>query len=155
MKTKTPRAPKKLSTAINIALADQRKAEKHEDMVIAMNAWHVWPARGSGNHPDLVFNKCHVCFAGAVMHFRFALPITLHADPEDYDTFGAGWQAVFRALDYVRSGRVCRALKKMNLLGIATPCSEWDIAMPNYAEDRKGFRKTMRKVSKELKEAGL
>jgi len=139
MKTKPPRAPKKLSTAINMALADQLKAEKHPKLEVNMDDWHL-PYNGF----------CAVCFGGAVMHYKHNLSVTEGVGPDFNEDFGKDWKNVYFALDSVRNGEIKDALDYMEL-----PYKVRDINVVEYADNRTKFRRQMRDLAKRLAKAGL
>lgn len=146
-----PRIPRKLSTAITMALVDQVKAEKCSNIHINMSYWHSPSSSGI----------CHMCFAGAVMHFRHNTDLNKSLNEDDQ---GKEWSKVYEALDCVRSGYIIWALSCMDLINIYHMTSKeqsdfadnWNIqdVLPDYEDDPEEFRSILRETVKKLKEAG-
>ena len=135
------KAPKKLSTAIKMAITDQLKAEKDKELHINMEFYH---------RPD--YNKavrhCEVCFAGAVMHYRHGLTASMHVLDVSYTD---DWLRAFKALDQARRGSLCLALACMRLpvKGIKTQ------PVTPYEENPVKFRQDMRATVKYLESKNL
>lgn len=99
---KMKQAPKKLSAAILLALADLEAVEKDPRYIVKMYDWHV-PSEMSTSL------KCEVCFAGSVMAKSLNSAIGNAVYPAD---FGKAWCKVFKALNYVRCGDIQPALDR-------------------------------------------
>lgn len=137
------KAPKKLSTAMRLALNDLAKVAKDKRYVIDMKSWHT---------PYLHDRKCRVCFAGAVM------AKTCGFNPERdfylFESIDKGWDRIFDALDSISVGRVHVALYEMgrNIDKIYDNNPDF-IDNPSvipYQVDPKQWRKDMWKIVKKL-----
>jgi len=138
-----PVAPKLLSEAIELALEDLRIVEKHKDYTVDMSKYHrtlPWST------------KCHVCFAGVVMTVTHETPWRSDKVPHD---FSREWRNVFTALDNARQGFVLYALEHMSLpTDNIRKELRWS-KQPIYAYEPVAFKRAMKKLAKELKEAGV
>lgn len=135
--------PKKLSMLMKLALSDLAKVEKSDKYVVNMGSWH---------RASVQDNRCSVCFAGSIM------AKSLKADPSIsmyHDDFGKEWSLAFLALNEVRIGGIARALYYMGLDAKKFTSYEGAMFVPDYNEDPKEFRKTMRGVVKMLEKKGL
>lgn len=147
------RAPRKLSAAIRLGLADLAKVERSDKYEVDMSTWYR--ARGS---------KCAVCFAGAVMAKTLnAVPLEDDDDSVAWrDRFGTAWEGVIFALDAARQGFVGCAMSDMNPKKPHEPFFKLGDEYlkqfgypPAYDEDPAGFRKSMRQMAKWLEARGL
>jgi len=141
----TMKAPKLLSEAILMALEDQLKAEKHPEILVDMGMYH---------DPFMECNSqmCYMCFAGALMHYRFNADLAKKLMPNN---FTDAWSRVFVALDLVREGCVGEALAQMRV-----PKRKWEKVgsyydVQLYDIDRVAFRRQMRRIVKRLQKVGL
>jgi len=134
------KAPKKLSDAMQMALADEMKAHKSPLHRVVMNDWHE----------PMIDGKCEVCFAGALMAFSLK-----HDVNETFQemTFGDGWHGVFSALDDVRRGWVEMALQSMSISAYNMPYPIKKVT--GYQVNREQWRKDMFKIVKDLEVKGL
>ena len=139
-KTKTLRH-KKLSSLLALALKDLAKQEKARNSVVYMGCFLERDCKG----------RCIACLAGSVM--RYSLGVR---PPQTYDVIGKvpddfNEQTTRRlyALDALRLGLVESAARE---LGIATILP--DRKVQAYSEDRDAWWADMRKLLKELREAG-
>ncbi len=141
------KAPKKLSTAMRIALNDLRKVEKDPRYKVNMATWH------SPSYPSAdasVTLPCEVCFAGAVMAKTHNLPT--HVDFLDWQGMTPAWQKIFDALDEVRKGYVSDAL---TILGRdEEKASPIFVPVTHYRVDPIQFRKDMFKIVHALEKIG-
>jgi len=139
------RAPKKLSTAMRLALHDLALVERSKKYKVNMGAWHTKSPFGFMPEPSI----CHVCFAGSVM----AKTLKLDHD-SDYSgcEFGDEWPNVFTALDDVRKGHVASAMKQMGRDCDKIPFIYYDST--GYGTDKKQWRKDMWKIVRELEKVG-
>lgn len=90
------RLPDKPSELILVAMEDFEKIEKNPHYEIYMKHWHFWDEE-----------KCHVCFAGAVMANTLKLPQTVEARPAD---FGIEIDSKLRAIDWIGGGNFVMSL---------------------------------------------
>lgn len=141
------RAPKKLSTAMRLALHDLALVERSKKYKVNMGVWHT-------SSPLPGFNSdrkyCHVCFAGSIM------AKTLKANPEDElqgVEFGQEWSDVFDALNSARKGFVSDALYDMNRDG-GKFYENQNFNVESYAQNPKKWRKDMWKIVRELEKVG-
>lgn len=152
------RLPKKLSALIRVALADLAKVEKSKKYRVDMCRWHS-PQAVFKEH--IAFDRCAVCFAGAVMAKTLKCARTKHVSPEHFSPYVE--QRLF-ALDSVRSGEVRCALRQIGV-GDAKAASAEELILdqlegwPGYdADDReqsKAFKRHMRRVADLLEEQAL
>jgi len=151
IKTKI-KAPTKLSDAIDLALEDLEIIEtQKKDYTVDMNNYHS---------PNCFWDdKCHVCFAGAVMSVTHQVPWEEYVEPY---YFGHGWDKVFRALDLVRMGHLSIALEWMQIEKLSfnecrsiTQSSNIDGYFPTYNDDKKAFKKAMKHIASELRKRDL
>ena len=146
----------KLSVLLALALNDLIRFMRMRNHKIEMNA--VWLHVNDSCEPVSEFNPCEACLAGAVMYLELACPPQSNPEPQDYD------EAVscrLMALNLLRMGAVGMAAQK---LGIKTKVRDRYIPkMGSYdprekEEWKKGmwrdWRKSMRRLLKDLKEAG-
>jgi hypothetical protein len=148
---KPPPAPKTLSAAIRLGLADLAKVEQDERYVVRMNTWHM-----SFDH-----EPCRVCLAGAVMAYTCRAPVGGVWWPNDFPE----WRDVFIALNEVRQGWLADALFSMSprpsleapLYGKCVDLAEEYGAyeVPLYEADPAGFRRELLRVAAWLEERGL
>ena len=137
------KAPKKLSTAMRMALNDLRKVEKDPRYEVNMAVWHQ----------PYCSEKGSVCLAGAVM------AKSCGADPTNalgITAFGPDWARVFLALDWVRRGEVREAFRnldkptgKLDVVGLGDR-----ISVIQYSANRKQWRKDMFKIVHKLERIG-
>ena len=168
--------PRKMSALIKIALADIRKAEKAEDMIIDMNVWFE-PAEivcrvdgltnGGVDYSDTaVISRtpaCIVCAAGSVM--RYSLEADITDDSVSTDSFPGNKDQLY-AIDYLRSGEVLSAAIQLGLIKRDVfgeipawkynKFSKFDTHIPGYwRSNPEPFHKTMEKLRQKLIKAGL
>jgi len=146
MKTLTkkplPKPPKKLSELIKLALGDLRKAERSPKCVIDMGTWHSPMAGG-----------CAVCAAGAVMRGTLGTPDYAFYHP---DNFPKPWRNALRAINSLREGFCGSASHDLGLsIKNHNKASELSRRITRYGMDPKQFHADMRKLQRDLEEAGL
>lgn len=142
------RAPKRLSTAMRIALEDIRKVEKDSRYQVNMHFWHRPVIQETGDP------VCQVCFAGSVM------AKTLNFDPR-YSRYGGdegdtslAWDSVFTALDYARLGEVTAALREMHRDRFKLRSDQELIPVARYEGNPLQWRKDMFKIVHMLERMG-
>lgn len=138
----------KPSELIALALDDLKKAEQSKKYTIDMDFWH-------GPTFD---TSCSVCLAGAVIAGTLKVPFNEQLEPweiEDLkvanrmvglDSFRCG--CVFSGLDYM--GRLSKKTKNRLLKD-----DRDDMLVRDYADDKGGFKRDMRKVARYLESIGL
>lgn len=145
------RAPKRLSTAMRIALADIRKVEKDPRYQVNMHFWHR-PILSGPLVPGGETVRCQVCFAGSVM------AKTLDYDPNKsvYGTEEAesGWDKVFTALNYAHIGEVKNALEDLGRNAEKLKPGQVYIPVFRYEENPVLWRKDMFKIVHMLERMG-
>lgn len=154
--------PNAMSGLIRVALADLIAVEKQRKRFeVDMSIWH----RGAGqpfdswNPENGVNKKCVVCFAGSVMAMSLGV-----ADNEtkDYEDFDQDTENKLAAIDALRSGNIQDAA---SILGIEPKGSSYegpvqievtfgDVSVPEYKDNKPGFKKTMKNLADELEAAG-
>ncbi len=148
-KLKTIRLPSKLSKLILVALDDLTRVERSKKYRVNMDNWHV---------PN---GQCAVCLAGAVMTRKLAPTEVVWLYEGVTSVFDGGTVRKFTALDKARQGHVRSALK---YLGVSADrveetgvdaCNADIVDFPTYAEDRRAWKRGMRKLSKWLDARGL
>lgn len=145
--------PRKLSDLILLALDDLAKVERSKKYQVNMGTWH------DPNFDDQSQYPCQVCFAGAVIAKTLRTEPNREATPED---FPPPTSNRLLALDALRSGNLYAALLNMGLpflkAGVVADAAEslrlMDQLTP-YEFDRRGFKRSMRKVAAFLQERGL
>ncbi len=154
MKNKTlPQYPSEL---IRVALNDLKKIEKDPAYTVNMNCWHI-PA-GTFIFDTLDPTECHVCFAGSVMAKTFDVAIAESIRPDDFNDIN---NIKFRALDRFRRGDVSEGFSRLQRHqsyhtedfsfknGVA-----FDRDITPYQRDAKAFHEGMRKLARDLEQAG-
>jgi hypothetical protein len=132
--------PKKLSACVKLALEDLAKVERSKRYEVHMGYFHEPDTFEFGN------DKCVVCFAGAVMAKSLGTSPDRCVVPDSFDDYN---QVRLKALDELRSGDVEYALGYMGIR-----IKNTYVPIPRYDEDRKGFKRGMRKVIKVLEDLG-
>lgn len=141
MRTKIKKLPDKLSALILLALDDLKKAERSKKYKIDMGGWH---------HPN---SHCSVCFAGAVIAFSLGADPKKRIDPYDFDT---DTRHKLLALNSARCGFFNQgAMYVGGNNNTQDKAYQFNTSIPDYHEDRKGFRSAMRKAALALKKAKL
>lgn len=137
-----PEAPKLLSEAIYLALADLEKVEADDRYQVDMDIWHA------SNHNS---GKCHVCFAGAVMAKSCKTDIRLN---KGIGSFDQDWANVFCALDSARVYQFKTAARQMDL---QPQGNDFDPVVDrcSYTTDPAQFKANMRHAADELAKVGL
>ncbi len=133
--------PAKPSALIRIAMDDLNKVERLKGYEVDMGRWH-----------DIGYEdgKCRVCFAGAVMAQTLGVKPDEAREPH---SFGHDTSSKLKALDDFRVGYVYAGLSRM---GVGRNYGyDFDVAVPHYAEDRRGFKLAMRKLIRDLAAAKL
>jgi len=99
---KTVPPPKKLSEAIRMAMRDFKRAQDDKNLCVDMSNWH-------GKYDD---GLCHVCFAGALIHYELDIDADYECEPRDFynNDDGINWANVMIALDSARKGLIDNAL---------------------------------------------
>jgi len=131
--------PRRPSELITLALNDLNRAERSEKYRIEMGHWH-FPQGG----------KCDVCLAGAVIAMTFKF--SAHIEVDSPAQFRGNHQQL-TALDFFRLGSVSDAfdvLKRSSSRG-----EKFDRLIPPYHEDKVKFKRSMRKLARDLKGAGM
>lgn len=151
--------PKKPSALILLALDDVRRAEK-AGYVINMGTWHTPMDQeslalmlGPEEKPNKKqqIKSCAVCFAGSVMACALNLDHTVNGDA--FDGVPSSLQAKMYALNAFREGSIKTGLEHM---GLAIPAVLVDnMEVPDYEDDKKGFRRHMMIMADALERFGL
>ncbi len=132
---------KKMSRLIKIALADLAKVERSKKYVVDMDAWH-----GPVDDGDEV--RCAVCFAGSVMAKSLKENLTRSFDPTNFIS-----SRQLYALNYLRHGYTRSAACELGVdMDKAAPYIRY---ITPYEDSPTQFKKDMRKLAKDLEEAGL
>jgi len=141
--------PKKLSKAITIAIKDVNRAKEDKKMFVDMDdAWHRQMNDGI----------CHVCFAGAVMHYEFDLGYEQLSVPHQFN-HGAwpqqiAWSDYLYALDDVRKGHIDDALEAVGQ-DLPEGVDTFDCDVPEFKHDPNGFNAAMGELVIELEKHNL
>lgn len=138
--------PRKLSDLMVLALEDLSRAEKSKRFDVQMNTWACCDD-----------NVCTVCFAGSVM---VNVPAVRKSPSLPWVPSMLPQPGKYYALNCVRGGSVSQALAELK--GVSQrrldaylgkyPCYE---GVVSYHEDRKQWKKDMRRIIKQLREFGL
>ena len=139
--------PKRLHTLLTMALDDLSAIERDKRYQVNMFYWHR-PIR----HLDEK-RMCQVCLGGAVMARRVGLNLDCEATPSS-PQIPTAWRDGLCALDSLRSGGVESAVNDYYWEG-KKECRVDDIAVPPYEDDRRGFKFTLRRLARRLREANL
>ena len=135
--------PDKPSKVIRLALRDLFDVEHDPDYAINMNYFHT-------PYVDPDWEKCHVCFAGAVMAKTLNTPIDQNALPEDFDEDTGG---KLDALDAFRDGLIAAGLEYM---GLSTPKGiENTREIEDFITDPMRFKDDMESLADDLEGYGL
>jgi hypothetical protein len=142
MAKKTNMLPSKPSALIRVALEDLAQVEKMKKVYrVNMMTFHEL---------DWFDNRCHVCFAGAVMAQTLGSDPNKRTFPEDFDD---GIRGKLRALDHFRLGCISKGLAVM---GMQRPMFlSDDVDMIPYRTDKKRFKKDMNTLADVLEVNGL
>ena len=98
-----------------------------------------------------VGTKCSVCFAGAVMAFSLGADARTYIQPQGFDVHTSN---CLLALNFFRSGKVYRGLRKMGLSDMRKTRKRDRYVMP-YRGDRLAFRCAMKKIANDLEAIDL
>ena len=133
---KQVKLPEKPSALIRLALRDLEKVERSRRYVVDMSVYHV---------PN---GHCRVCFAGSVM----AYTLKVARDFNSVATYQLPERGKMNALDCARRGDVGSMFE---YLGRSMPKKiEPYFDVRPYDEDKKGFKRDMRKLAATLARAG-
>jgi len=136
---------KKPSTAITQALDDLRKVERNKKYRVDMDVWHdAIDLEDDWGEAD----QCVVCLAGATM------AKTLNKAPTDAlspSSFNRKVKNQLLGLDEFRTGRARYALK---LFGVRNAPYDFDREIADYETDRLQFYRDLRKLARDLRQAG-
>lgn len=157
--------PDKLWQMLTLALADLSTVEKMKDTyVVEMNQWHSpgftdiaekpRDREWFGSNDGLTKPKslCAVCFGGSVMACTLKADHLENVTTEDFPPFIA---CKLDACDSARTGEIIDALNQFY--------GDWGfpesglshVDVPDYGEDRVGFRKGIQAMIKQLKAVDL
>jgi hypothetical protein len=128
----------KPSELLELAMNDLEKCEADPRYEISMESWH-----------DPNGEICKVCLAGAVMAQTCGLPINMVSSGLAKDV-GEDWEKGTDALNAFRMGKINLALR---YIGYGGDWTDRDIV--SYHDDKDKFKKQMRQLVKDLKEAEL
>jgi hypothetical protein len=133
--------PNKPSELLTLALADLAKVERSKRYKVNMSNWHV-PIR-----TDL----CQVCLGGSVLAKSLNYPFNL-----EFKTNLVPDSVIEKvvALNRFRVGDVSRALMHLGYGADTYNAFTWLYA-PEYADDKKAWRKVMRGIVRDLKKLDL
>lgn len=149
--------PSKLSDAVIMAVDDLVKVERSKLYEVNMMSWH---------YAGLPGRACQVCLAGAVLAKEGGVPPEKSVELDEFteDTI----LAKIEALDYIREGDVLRALNQYydydypiypdddpEKLDAIYDLDDKYRLMPSYDENPGKFKRTLRKLARDLAELGL
>lgn len=132
---------------MSLGMRDFTKAERSPGCRIDMSTWYE-----ANSH-------CTHCFAGAVM--IFSLKRGTHGGHLVPDSFDHDTQLKLMALDHARRGQFANAIDTMSGCSVKPPPGAYSKAMqlsrniPDYHVDKAGFRKGVRKATRDLRAVGL
>jgi len=134
-----PQLPKKLSDLIELALGDLIKCERSPKYKIDMGNWH---------HPRL--DKCFICLAGAIIAQSLNVDVKTDYYPSDFNDFT---ERRLNALNFLRGGNVGFAYSTLDERRKLTHFLDRSII--SYEDNPGKFKRQMRKLARDLREAGL
>lgn len=130
---------------IRCAIADLKKQEKLDSVVIDMGIWHS---------PGEYDGKCHQCLAGAVMSRRLGVDTKKSATP--YIAFTQEVNKQLVALDEFRRGAVYHALQSLGMGEMAQlwvdTYKSYSLGVTPYRIDAVTFKSDMLKMADKLEE---
>jgi len=141
----TKRLPRLPSQLITLAMDDLSKVEKTPGYDVEMGYWHN-PVRSFEGK----FLTCNVCFAGAVMAMTLGSKIIHYADPASYTD---ATNNKLKALDLFRQGCIASGFDCMGRRRVKG--EPFDREIIPYSQNIKQFKSGMRRLARDLKEAGL
>lgn len=135
--------PDKPSAIIRVAEGCLSHVEAQPDIYeLEMAVWHV-PIRLEG------YQKCHVCFSGAVIAGAFEAAPDERVSPND---FSAEIATKLFALYVFAKGRTADAVQ---MFGASYPGDERVVSVPHLGVDRQGFHSKMLDIALSLERLGL
>lgn len=147
------RLPKTPSILIFMAIEDVKWIEKSKQYTIQMNEWHT---------PELLSIRggkvCEVCLAGSVMVRRFPRKND-HKLCRTPGQFGDHNNNIFRALNLLRTGNITGFVNSLDYhYEYTVLCKDskiYDVVIPKYGNDPKGFKQSLLKLAAKFKAIGL
>ena len=153
--TEPTKLPDTLHGLLTVALDDLKKVERSKRYDVDMGVWHC---------PDDLTGGCSVCAAGAVMAKTLGLGRGVATTPglllddglTDEDTCNK-----LRAINKLRGGEpslawdYLKGREPWDLGAGDNPYVNLDRCVPLYEVDRRGWWRAMRKLQRDLEEAGL
>ena len=136
------------SVVITEALDDLIKCERSDKYLIDMGTWYAPDYYTAEDNFER--SKCAICLAGAVMAKRLGNG-DKERSPKNYRGNNRG---VLYALDHFRCGDVHRGFKSLNLSRYWVG-TKFNRVIVNYSDDPGKFKRDMRKLSRDLAEAGF
>lgn len=160
-KQKEFEAATKLSEILEIAIDDLLATEKLKDVEINMGAW-VEPKEAEYDYDKDKYvqeNGCIVCMAGSVMRQRYPKVIKeleFSATPHDFSEYDDA-ENKLNAINSLRCGHVAAAARELGYgeQFMKVRYRDFDRSVAEYEDDRTQFLKDMRRLLKDLKEAGI
>lgn len=133
--------PSKPSELLTLALADLAKVERSKRYEVDMTDWHV----------PINKNLCKVCLAGSVLAKSLNYPFNKNLGLHLLDDSIGG---KLLALNNFRLGYTVNALTELSY-GQDVLGKVMDVRVPEYAYDKKAWRKAMLKIVCDLKKLDL
>jgi hypothetical protein len=153
----TKTLPKKPSALINLALKDIEAVEQKPGVFINMATWFTRMTknfyRDQRDPVPVQIKTCEVCFAGAVMMNTLGVGNNGKDEYSPHD-LSKELRNKLHALDAFRSGDVYDGLLTMGFHENVANRFGWR-QVPDYIEDKEGFKKAMRRLISDLKRKGL
>jgi len=143
--TRRKALPRKLSSLILVANADNAAVSRSKRYQVSMNFWHVPSNTG----------KCAVCYAGGVMVRGLG---ARHGEDYMPDDFSGETPRKLRALNQLRQGEVGDAGYELGLESDKiTSLEDFNRIITPYSstDNGKAFRADMKKLAMDLKAAGF
>ena len=141
--------PDKPSDLLELSLKDLIRAERRKHVKIDMSTYHYPRSAHSQT------GSCYVCLAGAMMIGSLNTSIDFQAGTGDW---GIQVQHKLYAIDAFREGYLAQGCEWM---GAEITCEFEEttlprvVTIPDYSNNRSGFKRGIRKIIRALREKGL